>query len=94
MHFFYFIKGTFTGPQIRKLIENEEFTYKLELEELDAWEATKDVIKDFLGNKKADNYKEIVKRMIDSFEAMGVHMSLKIHFLANHLDFFPKNLGN
>jgi len=23
----------------------------------------------------------------------GVHMSLKIHFLDSHLDFFPENLG-
>lgn len=58
-----------------------------------AWKATIDVIKNFLGNKKADNYKEIVKELIEAYKAMGVHMSLKIHFLANHLDFFPENLG-
>jgi hypothetical protein len=25
---------------------------------------------------------------------MGVNMSLKIHFLHSHLDFFPENLGS
>lgn len=92
--FFYFIPGTFTGPQIRKLIENEEFTYSLDLHESDAWGALKDVIANYLGKKRADNYKQIVARLIETYRVMGVHMSLKIHFLANHLDFFPDNLGN
>lgn len=65
----------------------------LDLEELDAWEATKDLIQKFLGNNKAANYKEIITKMIDSFEVINVNMSLKIHFLANHVDFFPENLG-
>lgn len=94
MHFLYRFLGAFTGPQIRKLITDEEFTYKLDLEEMEAWEATKNVINDFLGNKRASNYKQIVKRMVETYQKMNVHMSLKIHFLANHLDFFPDNLGN
>lgn len=32
--------------------------------------------------------------MIKSFGEMGINMSLKIHFLDRHLDFFPENLGN
>jgi len=28
-----------------------------------------------------------------SFKDMGVNMSLKIHFLKCHLDFFPQDLG-
>lgn len=32
--------------------------------------------------------------MIENFGKMGVNQSLKIHFLANHLDFFPENLGD
>lgn len=68
---------------------------KLDIErgELAAWEATLDVIQNFLGNKRADNYEEIVATMISAYREMGVNMSLKIHFLANHLDFFPENLG-
>jgi len=27
------------------------------------------------------------------YKAMGCDMSLKIHFLESHLDFFPENLG-
>lgn len=88
------MQGTFNGPQIRDLLKNDEFMSKLLPVQQRAWKATIDVIKNFLGNKKADNYKAIVKEMIEAYEVMGVHMSLKIHFLANHLDFFPENLGN
>ncbi|KYQ53368.1 hypothetical protein ALC60_07500 [Trachymyrmex zeteki] len=42
----------------------------------------------FLGNKQIDNYKEIVAEMISAFHAIKVNMSLKIHFLHNHLNFF------
>ncbi|CAH0547293.1 unnamed protein product [Brassicogethes aeneus] len=52
------------------------------------------VVDNFLGNKKADNYKEIVAEMISAFDDMKVHMSLKIHFLHAHLDYFPPNLGD
>ena len=31
--------------------------------------------------------------MLDAFKNMGVNMSLKIHLLDSHLDFFPPNLG-
>lgn len=32
--------------------------------------------------------------MVRSFGEMGVNMSLKIHFLDSHIDFFPSNLGD
>jgi hypothetical protein len=47
----------------------------------------------FLGNIKAKNYKELVKDLLNAFQTMGCNMSLKIHFLNSHLDFFPLNLG-
>jgi hypothetical protein len=45
-----------------------------------------------LGNNKADNYQEILERLLQSYEAIK-YMSLKIHFSHSHLDFFPQNLG-
>lgn len=59
-----------------------------------AFEGAINVINPFLGNNKADNYKEIVAEMLSAYENMGVNMSLKLHFLHNHLDFFPPNLGD
>lgn len=31
---------------------------------------------------------------LNAYEGMGCNMSLKIHFLHSHLDFFPENLGD
>lgn len=59
-----------------------------------AFKAAEEVITNFLGNKRADNYGQIVAKMIRFYGNMGVNMSLKIHFLHNHLDFFPDNMGD
>ena len=32
--------------------------------------------------------------MLTCFEALGCRMSLKVHFLHAHLDYFPQNLGD
>lgn len=61
--------------------------------EREAWRSLIEVTQQFLGNNKAENYKAIVGKLIENFGKMGVNMSLKIHFLESHLDFFPNNLG-
>lgn len=35
----------------------------------------------------------MVEEMLDAFYNTNVNMSLKIHFLHSHLNFFPPNLG-
>lgn len=52
------------------------------------------MIQKFLGNERAENYVDIVRNMIVAIKEIGVNMSLKIHFLNDHLNFFPNNLGN
>jgi hypothetical protein len=42
---------------------------------------------------KDKNYKVLVKDLLNPFQSMGCNMSLKIHFLNSHLDFFLLNLG-
>ena len=32
--------------------------------------------------------------MLIAYQKLGCHMSLKIHFLHSHLDFFPDNVGD
>jgi hypothetical protein len=85
--------GCFVGPQIRKLFNDDNFEKSLLRKERTAWIAFKDVVENFLGNKKADNYAELVHTMLESFHKMGCRMSVKLHFLRHHLDYFPKNLG-
>ena len=58
-----------------------------------AWLPFKKICKDLLGNHKASKYQDVVEDLLTSYKAMGCNMSLKIHFLESHLDFFPENLG-
>ena len=59
-----------------------------------AWRAFVDVVHNFLGNKRADDYEEVVLRLLGSYQQLGCNMSIKIHFLFSHLDQFPDNLGD
>ena len=34
-----------------------------------------------------------VENLLEAYKEMGFRMSLKIHFLHSHLDFFPANFG-
>ncbi|GAB0089264.1 hypothetical protein DMENIID0001_037820 [Sergentomyia squamirostris] len=49
-----------TGPQIRKLFQDQEFAGKLNAEELRAWNALQNVCSKFLGNIRAPNYEEVI----------------------------------
>ena len=62
--------------------------------ESEAWESFVSVVENFLGNHKAPNYEEIVQNMLTNFQTLGANMSIKLHYLRNHLDKFPDNLGN
>lgn len=86
-------EGVFTGPDIRKVIRDPEFEKQLNKEELAAWIAFVKVVKGFLGNNREDNYKSLVLNLLKTYKAMGCRMSLKIHFLHSHINFFPENLG-
>jgi len=44
-------------------------------------------------NRRAQNYEELVNNLLQSYQELGCNMSLKIHFLQSHLDFFPGNCG-
>jgi hypothetical protein len=85
--------GTFTGPQIREVMHDAHFAEALNRNEQKAWNSFKAVINNFLGNYKADNYAATVNDLLKNYCKMGCRMSLKMHFLHSHLDFFPDNLG-
>lgn len=86
-------EGIFVGPQIRELIKDENFEGRLNDLEKRAWISFKNVVTQFLGNNKSDNYRDLVNQLLKAYEHLGCNMSLKIHFLHSHLDFFPENLG-
>ena len=85
-------EGIFIGPQIRDLIKDKYVDKLLQGEEKAAWDSFKFVVKEFLGNRRAQNNKELVNNLLQSYQNLGCNMSLKIHFLHSHLDFFSRVL--
>ena len=83
----------FIGPQIRDIIRDKYFDKLLQGEEKAAWDSFKFVVKVFLGNRRAQNYDELVNNRLQSNQILGCNMSLKIHFLHSNLDFFAENCG-
>ena len=59
--------GIFVGPEIRKLMLNEEFDSRLNPVELAAWKALKLVVANFLGNHRHEQYADIVDDMLKAY---------------------------
>lgn len=85
-------EGVFIGPQIRKVIADTHFQDLLNDIERNAWLAFKSVVANFLGNYKTPDHVNVVKNCISAYKQLGANMSLKIHLLDSHLDFFPEHL--
>ena len=84
----------FDGPQIRKLMQDQTFTACMTVAERAAWCSYVSMIREFLGNTKASNYRNLVDVMLQNFQALGARMSIKLHYLFNHLEYFPENLDD
>jgi hypothetical protein len=85
--------GVFIGPQIKKIMECNEFPKKLTCKEKTAWNSFIAVVQGFLGNHKAENYVELVENLVKNYGTMGCRMSFKVHILDAHLDKFKENMG-
>ncbi|CAK8684393.1 unnamed protein product [Clavelina lepadiformis] len=85
--------GIFNGPQIRQLLKDENFVKSMLPFEARAWNAFGAVVRNFLGNRKAENYKGLLRELLLSFEDLGCRMSIKVPYLKSHADEFPENLG-
>jgi len=86
-------EGVFVGPQMRKLFREDMFKNLLQGDEKKAWDAFRLVSTNFLGNISVENYKDLIEDMLSLYHKLGCNMSLKIHMLHFHLDFFPYNCG-
>ena len=63
--------GIFDGPQIRTLLRDQHFVTTMTVVEARAWKAFSKVAHDFLGNKKADNYMELVQELLLTYKILG-----------------------
>ena len=84
--------GVFDGSQIRTLVRDQAFFQARNDKEKATWWSFVDVKKNFLGNKKAENYDNLVGNMLSAFYYLGCKMSIKVHFLFSDLDKFSDNL--
>ena len=84
----------FDGLDIRKLMQDEIFILSMNPLEADAWWGFVGVVQNFLGNRRAANFEEIIQNMLDAYQHLGANMSIKVHFLHNHLDQFPAYCGD
>ena len=67
-------------------MNDPNFTASMTEKEFAAWISFTVVVKNFLGNNKANNYIQIVENMLSKFQSLGAKMSIKIHYLFSHLD--------
>jgi len=84
-------EGVFVGPQIHKLFRDDMFNNLLQGDEKKAWDLFCLVSANFLRNIRAEIYKELIEDMLSLYHKLGCSMSLKIHMLHSHLDFFLDN---
>lgn len=63
--------GVLDGTQIRALYEDKAFDSSLTTVELEAWEAFKDVVHNFLGNNRSPDYSKKVDILIEKYKAFG-----------------------
>ena len=88
------IGGIFVGPQIRRMLASEELEKQMSDLERNAGQAFRMIVEGFLGNHRRDDYSMVVSNLIESYGKLGCRMSLKLHFLHSHLDFFRDNSRN
>ena len=86
--------GIFDGPDIQKLMQCKSFILSMNPLESNAWRGFVEVIQNFLGNRRAANFEEVIQKMLDTYQRLGANMSIKVHFLHNHIERFPANCGD
>lgn len=61
--------------------------------ELNAWNSISAVIENVLCKNRSPEYRDYIDNMMKSFDKLGVNMSLKIHMLHAHFDFYERQLS-
>ena len=84
-------EGIFVGPQILEVFEDPEFENALNALDLRAWHAFKWICSNFFENFKSNSNQGVAELLV-AYKEMECCISLKMHFLHSHLEFFPENL--
>ena len=62
------------------MLKSESLKAKMNEIEKEACRPFRGVVNGFLGNKRNQNYQELMKKLIKSYQNMGYRMSVKLHF--------------
>ena len=85
-------QGVFTGPQIHKVLDSPIFVRKLTWNHAIAFDSMKKVFNGFLGLDRNPGAETDIALMIKNFERIKANMSLKMHMLHSHSDFFKHSI--
>ncbi|GBM76479.1 hypothetical protein AVEN_233082-1 [Araneus ventricosus] len=72
----------YVGPQNRQLMKDPVFESKLTKKKAAAWTSFKELEKNFLGNHKAENHRQIVNNLLKGLQNHGVQHVVENKFLA------------
>jgi hypothetical protein len=86
--------AVFNGPQIDKIFADQKLPELMSKEQRHALNCLKEVCSKFLGNIRPLNHKDIIANFIQSFRALNINVTIKIHSLICHLDEFRNNCGD
>lgn len=62
--------------------------------EKEAWYAFKNIVNQFLGNRRSSNFEQLGKDLIRTYGKIKCNMSLKVHIIDKHLKSFEDNCGD
>lgn len=91
--------GVYNGPQIRQLFADKSIPKILQAkngESTDqsiAFERLQKVCSGFLGNKREENFQQLVDDLMVSYEKLEINITIKMHSLICHPDKFKENCG-
>ena len=68
--------GVFAGPEVRTLLKDKEFPNLFAPVEAAGWSSFKLVVENFLGNRRREDYKEIVEDLIKNYGKLGKPLKL------------------
>lgn len=60
---------------------------------LNTWDSIRAVIENVLCKNRSPDYRVYIDNMMQAFDVFGVKMSLKIHMLHSHFDFYERQLS-
>lgn len=76
------------------MLQSKELVDVMTLDECNAFEVFRMVVQWFFDNKRSDNYKKLIENLMQNYRVLGCRMSVKMHYLFSHINFFRPNLGD